>query len=144
MTRNPEIGNTPVRVLSNICRFGQVRDTKFDMDVSNKTLQYVTKCQGPNFYCFWVIKGTSSVKRSDPGHFFRAHGKFFLLFLYAFTYFWQLKITNRAFKKFPRSLHFTQLSFLQYLNNYLGQTNLKHILNNYLGQLILNQYIISK
>ena len=81
----------------------------------------------------------------NGGHFFRADGNFFCHFYMPFfTYFWQLQITNRAFKKFPGSLHFTLLSFSQYLNNYLGETNLKHILNNYLGQIILNQYIISK
>ena len=75
----------------------------------------------------------SSVKWSDSGRFLKAQVNFFLSFLCIlfFTYFWRLKITNRAFKKFPGPLHFTVLSFLQYLNNYFGQ-------------LILNQYIISK
>ena len=83
------------------------------LDISNvKTL----------FQGDWMVKSVSSVKWSDPGHFFRAQGKFFLLFLCTLFYiFLTLKITNRAFKKFPGSLHFTLLSFLQYLNNYLGQ-----------------------
>ena len=38
MTRNPEIGNTPAWVLPHIWRLGQVRDTKFGRDVSNKML----------------------------------------------------------------------------------------------------------
>ena len=38
LTRNPEIGNTPVWVLPNIWRLGWVRDTKFDMNVYNKML----------------------------------------------------------------------------------------------------------
>ena len=36
LTRNPEIGNTPVWVLSNIWSLGKVRDTKFGTNVSNK------------------------------------------------------------------------------------------------------------
>ena len=38
LTRNPEIRNTPVCVLSNIWRLGQVRDTKFGTDVPNEML----------------------------------------------------------------------------------------------------------
>ena len=36
LTRNPEIGNTPVSVLPNIWRLGQVGDTIFGKDVSNE------------------------------------------------------------------------------------------------------------
>ena len=46
LTWKPEIGNAPVCVLSNMWRQGQVRDTKFDMDVSNKILLNAAKCQG--------------------------------------------------------------------------------------------------
>ena len=64
--------------------------------------------------------------------------------MYPFFYiFLTPKITNRPLKKSPGSLHLPLLSFLQYLDNYLGQ-RIKHILNNYLGQPILNQYTISK
>ena len=38
LTRNPEIGNTPVWVLPNIWRLGQVRNTEFGTNVSNKML----------------------------------------------------------------------------------------------------------
>ena len=38
LTRNPEIGNTPVWVLPNIWRLGQVRNTEFGTNVSNKKL----------------------------------------------------------------------------------------------------------
>ena len=55
--RNLEIGNTPVWVLPNICRLGQVRDTKFGMNISSKILLNAAKCQGYTFYRFWVIKG---------------------------------------------------------------------------------------
>ena len=57
LTRNPEIGNTPVWVLPNIWRLGRVMDTKFGTNVSNKMLLNAAKCQGYSFYCFWVIKG---------------------------------------------------------------------------------------
>ena len=57
LTRNLEIRNTPVWVLHNIWRLGQVRDTKFGMNISNKILLNAAKCQGYTFYCFWVIKG---------------------------------------------------------------------------------------
>ena len=57
LTRNPEIGNTPVWVLLNIWRLGRPRNTKFGTNVSNKMLLNVPKCQGYKFYCFWVIEG---------------------------------------------------------------------------------------
>ena len=57
LTRNPEIGNTPVWVLPNIWRLGQCRHTKFRTDVSKKMLLNATKYQGYSFYRFWVIKG---------------------------------------------------------------------------------------
>ena len=57
LTRNPEIRNTPVWVLPNIWRLGQVRNTKFGMNISNKILPNAAKCQGYSFYSFWVIKG---------------------------------------------------------------------------------------
>ena len=46
LTRNSEIGNTPVWVLLNIWRLGYVRDTRFGMDVSNKILLNAAKYQG--------------------------------------------------------------------------------------------------
>ena len=68
LTRNPEIGNTPVWVLPNIWRLGRVRDTKFGTNVSNKKLLNTAKCQGYNFYRFWVIKKkpTGAVKFPSP------------------------------------------------------------------------------
>ena len=57
MTRYPEIGNTLVWVLPNIWRLGQVRNTKFVTNVSNKMLLNAAKYQGNSFYRFWVIKG---------------------------------------------------------------------------------------
>ena len=56
-SRNLKIGNTYVWVLRNIWRLGQVRNTIFGMNVSNKMLLKVAKCQGYSYYCFWVIKG---------------------------------------------------------------------------------------
>ena len=55
LTRNWEIRNTPVWVLTNIWRLGQVRDTKLGTDVSNEKLLNTAKCQGYSFYCFLVI-----------------------------------------------------------------------------------------
>ena len=57
LTRNPEIGNTPVWDLPNIWRLGQVMDTKFGANVSNKILLNAAKFQGYSSYRFWVIKG---------------------------------------------------------------------------------------
>ena len=45
LTRNLEIGNTPVWVLPNIWRLGQVRDIKFDMNLFNEKLLNAAKCQ---------------------------------------------------------------------------------------------------
>ena len=56
LSRNPEIGNKLVWALSNIWRLGQVRDTKFGPDISNKMLLKAAKFQGYSFYHFWLIK----------------------------------------------------------------------------------------
>ena len=56
LTRNPEIRNTPVWVLPNICRLEEVRDTKFGTNVTNEMLLNAAKCWGYSFYRFWVIK----------------------------------------------------------------------------------------
>ena len=57
LTRNLEIVNTPVWVLPSIFRPGEVRDTGFGPNVSNKMLLNALKCQGYDFYRFLVIKG---------------------------------------------------------------------------------------
>ena len=46
LTRYVEIVNTPAWVLHNIWRLGQVRDTEFGTNVSNKMLLTAPKCQG--------------------------------------------------------------------------------------------------
>ena len=51
LTRNPEIGNTPVWVFPNIWRLGQVMDTKFGTNISNGMLLNAAKFQGYSFYC---------------------------------------------------------------------------------------------
>ena len=68
LTRNPEFGNTLVWVLSNIWRLGQVGNTKFGANVSNKVLLNATKCQSYSFYRFWVSNGkpTRGVKLPPP------------------------------------------------------------------------------
>ena len=73
---NPEIGKTPVWVLPNIWRLKQVRNTKFGTKVSNKMLLNAAKCQGYNFYCFWVIKGKPTGERGKiPPPQIRANNK---------------------------------------------------------------------
>ena len=68
LTRNPEIGNTPVWVFSIIWRLGWVRNTKFGTNVSNKMLLNAAKWQGCIFYSFWVINGkpTGAVIKLPP------------------------------------------------------------------------------
>ena len=61
LTRNPEIGNTPVWVLPNIWRLGWVRNTKFGTNVSNKMLLNAAKCHGYTFYHFWVIRVKATI-----------------------------------------------------------------------------------
>ena len=56
LVRNPEIGNTPVWVLPNIWRLGQVRDIKFGTNISNEMFLDGAKCLVYSFYRFWVIK----------------------------------------------------------------------------------------
>ena len=62
LTRNGEIGNNPVWVLPNIWRLGQVGDTKFGTNVSNKILLKAAKCQGYSFYRFWVITSPTQIR----------------------------------------------------------------------------------
>ena len=56
MTRNQEIGNTPVWVFHNIWTLRQVRDTKFGRNVSNKKLLNAGKYQGYSFYRFLPLR----------------------------------------------------------------------------------------
>ena len=57
LTKNPEIGNTPVWVLPNIWRRGWVMDTKFGTNVSKEYYWMLQHARGYRFYRFWVIKG---------------------------------------------------------------------------------------
>ena len=52
LTRNPEIGNTPVWVLSNIWRLGQVMDT-----MSLIECYRMLENSRVTVYCFWIIEG---------------------------------------------------------------------------------------
>ena len=56
LTRNLQIGNTPIRVFPNIWRLEQVSNTKFGKIIFNKVLLNPEKFQGYNFYRFWVVK----------------------------------------------------------------------------------------
>ena len=68
LTRNLDIGNTPVWVFPNNWRLGLVKDTKFGTNISNRILLNAAKFQGYNGYRFWVIKRkpTGGVKLSPP------------------------------------------------------------------------------
>ena len=57
---NLEIGQMSVWVLPNIWRLKQVRNTKFDTNVSDEMLLNAAKWQGYSLYRFWVIQGTST------------------------------------------------------------------------------------
>ena len=59
LTGNAEIGNTSVWVFPNIWRLGQVKDTKFNADVSNEMLLNAAKCQVVN-YKFKITAFTDS------------------------------------------------------------------------------------
>ena len=65
---NPEIGSSLVWIFPNIWRLGQVMDTKFGTNVSNRMLLNVAKCQRYSFYRFWINKGkpTGTVKTTPP------------------------------------------------------------------------------
>ena len=66
LTRNQEFRNTPVDVLPNICRMGQISYTKFCTNVSNEKLVNLSKCQGYSYYCFWVILGKPTRGKVTP------------------------------------------------------------------------------
>ena len=52
LTRNPDMGNTPVWVLPNIWRLGRVMDTKFGKNVSNRMLLKAAKSRVAAFTVF--------------------------------------------------------------------------------------------
>ena len=56
LTRNPEIGNTPVWVLPNTWRLGQARDTKFDTNVSNEILLNPAKTKITGITIFELLR----------------------------------------------------------------------------------------
>ena len=68
LTWNAEIRNTPICVLLDIFRLGQIKITKFGTNICNKKLLIAAKPQGYSFYCFWVIKGkpTGRCKNTFP------------------------------------------------------------------------------
>ena len=66
LTRNTEIENTPVWVLPNIWRQGQVMYVKFGTNISNRMLLNAAKYQGCSFYRFWFIKGKPTGGRKLP------------------------------------------------------------------------------
>ena len=63
MTRNQEIGNTPVCILPKIWRLERVMDTKLGINVPNRMLLNAAKFRGYNFYRFRVTKGNPTGER---------------------------------------------------------------------------------
>ena len=69
LTRNPEIGNTPVWVLPNIWKLGRFMDAKVGLNVSNRMLMKAATFQGYSFYRFWVIKAKPTGRgKITPSH----------------------------------------------------------------------------
>ena len=68
LTRNPEMGNTPVWVFPNNWRLGQVMDTKFGTSVTNRMLLNAAKFQRYSFCGFWVIKRKPTGGREITPH----------------------------------------------------------------------------
>ena len=56
LTKNLEIGHSPVWVFPKIWRRGGDRNTKFDSNALNEMLRNAAKCHSYDFYSFWVIK----------------------------------------------------------------------------------------
>ena len=56
LARNPEIGNTPVWVLPNIWRLGQVMGTEFGTDVSNRMLLNAVKFRVKGFTVLELLR----------------------------------------------------------------------------------------
>ena len=69
LTRNLEIGNTPVWVLPKIWRLGGVMDTRCGVNLCNRMLLKAAKFQGYSFYRFRVMKGKpTGGKITPPSH----------------------------------------------------------------------------
>ena len=77
LTRNPEIRNTPIWIFSYIWRLGQVRNTKFDRNVSNKMLLNATKCQVTAFTISELLR-----EKQDGGIRLGLTKKVFILMFY--------------------------------------------------------------
>ena len=67
LTRDLEIENTPTWILLNIWRLGQVMDTKFCTNVSNRMLLNSAKFQCYSFYRSWVIKAKPTGRGGEGG-----------------------------------------------------------------------------
>ena len=90
LTRNPDIRNTPVWVLANILRLGQVMDTKFGTNVFNTMLLIAEKFKGYSFYSFWGINGKPTGKEGGGGGKITLGGIWTILRLEFFSFKWGL------------------------------------------------------
>ena len=57
--------DTSVRVLPNIWRLGQVRNTRFGVNIPNENVLNAAKCLVYCFYRFWFIKGKLTGKNRE-------------------------------------------------------------------------------
>ena len=82
LTRNPEIGNTPIWTLPNIWRIWQVRGIQFGTNVPNKSLLNAAKYHDYSFYRFWVIRekptGRSKTNLPSPPSSLIFYGKAYI------------------------------------------------------------------
>ena len=67
LTRNLEIGNSPVLILPSIWRLGWVREIKFDTNFFNEKLLNAVKCQSHiQLLTFLIHKGKTKGKKLLP------------------------------------------------------------------------------
>ena len=92
LTRNPEIENTPVWFLPNIWRLGQVWNTKFCTNVSNKLLVNGAKSHGNTFYSFLFIK-----RKPTRGDYLPPNGLSTLIYAHNHNIFYE-KIQSKSYE----------------------------------------------
>ena len=86
----------PSCVLLNLWRLWHFRDIIFATNISNKMLLTTAKCQGYNFYCFWVIKENQQGEIKLPPTWLGLKYLIFKSLLQALTLFGYLPILKRG------------------------------------------------